>query len=170
MLLTSCVGFFLAYFTLNNTVVYILAAFGSTIVARLYSYFTSQRSLLYIYSGLLVLVPGSMSVKGFINIWSGDTITAIQFTLLMLMNCICLAIGVFLGQIPRKKWMKWRREKIRNAARSIETTIENSHLIRNMQHEISEIKNHFMHQNQNHDLEQQHNEHHKDNDNNNDNE
>jgi uncharacterized membrane protein YjjB (DUF3815 family) len=113
ILLTSLVGFLLASYTIVGSTSLILAAFGVTITARLYSYWIRRRYLLYIYGGLLVLVPGSVSVKGFIGIWSGDHASAIEFTLLMLINCICLAVGVFLGLLPRKKWMLWRQQKLR---------------------------------------------------------
>jgi uncharacterized membrane protein YjjB (DUF3815 family) len=115
LLLTALVGYVLAVYTIPGTGSLIIASFGVTIAARLYSYYIRRRYLLYIYGGLLVLVPGSISVRGFIGIWSGDHAAAVQFTLLMLANCICLAIGVFIGLLPRKKWMLWRRRKIRES-------------------------------------------------------
>lgn len=113
LLLTALIGSTLATYTVSGAGSLIIASFGVTIAARLYSYYIRRRYLLYVYGGLLVLVPGSVSVRGFIGIWAGDSAAATEFTLLMLTNCICLALGVFLGMIPRKRWMIWRRQKFR---------------------------------------------------------
>jgi hypothetical protein len=106
-------------YTISGSGSLIIASFCVTISSRLYSYYIRRRYLLYIYGGLLVLVPGSVSVRGFIGIWSGDNASALEFTLLMLTNCICLAMGVFLGQIPRKRWVLWRRQKLMDCCRSL---------------------------------------------------
>jgi hypothetical protein len=106
-------------YTISGSGSLIIASFCVTISSRLYSYYIRRRYLLYIYGGLLVLVPGSVSVRGFIGIWSGDNASALEFTLLMLTNCICLAMGVFLGQIPRKRWILWRRQKLMDCCRSL---------------------------------------------------
>jgi uncharacterized membrane protein YjjB (DUF3815 family) len=119
LLFTSSIGYVMSTYTLPGSGSLIIAAFCVTIASRLYSYYIRRRYFLYIYAGLLVLVPGSVSVRGFIGIWSGDNASAIQFTLLMLTNCICLAMGVFLGMIPRKRWILWRRQKLTECCHSL---------------------------------------------------
>ncbi len=89
-----------------NDAIPFLAAIAVTAMARLYSRCVkNQRPLVYIITGLLVLVPGSVGVKGMSDIWGGDSQSGLEFTFKMLLIGVCLSIGVFVSLIPRKNWL-----------------------------------------------------------------
>lgn len=90
-----------------------IAALAVTGAARLFARFCGkQRPLIYIISGLLVLVPGGIGVKGMSNMWSGDMQSGMEFTFKMVMIGVCLAVGVFLALLPRKNWMIVKRSVV----------------------------------------------------------
>jgi uncharacterized membrane protein YjjB (DUF3815 family) len=108
MMLTASIGFLTSYITTNSGAgpsSSFIAAMMVTISARLYAYFDgNQRPFTYIVAGLLVLVPGSVAVRGMSNMWSGNSQAGFEFTFRMLLIAVCLAIGVFIALIPSKKW------------------------------------------------------------------
>lgn len=96
-----------------------------TLVARVYAHFAgNQRPLIYIISGLLVLVPGGIGVKGMSNVWSGDVTTGLEFTFKMVMIGVCLSIGVFLSLLPRKNWARSFRKLLNGESATKEKTSE----------------------------------------------
>ena len=91
----------------TDTLAPLVAAMVVTAAARLYCFYSSgnQRPLIFIISGLLILVPGGISLKSMSNMWSGNVQSGFALTLNMLMIGVCLAIGVFLATLPGKKWL-----------------------------------------------------------------
>ena len=89
----------------------VLAAVVVTVTSRLYAYYMKERPFVYIISGLLVLVPGGVGVRGMSQMWGGDAQQGLEFTFKMLMIGVSLAIGVFLALIPKRKWLGPRRQR-----------------------------------------------------------
>lgn len=112
MILVAATGQFVSYGLTYDTAgsdtmgVPLIGGIVVTAMARVYAHFGGNlRPLIYIISGLLVLVPGGLGVKGMSNVWSGDVSTGLEFTFSMVMIGVCLAIGVFLSLLPRKSWL-----------------------------------------------------------------
>lgn len=113
MILVAASGQFISFWlTFNSSgsdtmVVPLIGGIAVTVVARTYSHFRGNlRPFIYIISGLLILVPGGIGVKGMSNVWSGDVSTGMEFTFNMVMIGVSLSIGVFLSLLPRKSWLK----------------------------------------------------------------
>lgn len=82
-----------------------LSAIIVTAVARIYGHFRNQRPLVYIISGLLVLVPGGVGVRGMSSMWTNAQ-SGLEFTTKMLVIGVCLAICVFISLVPSTKWLR----------------------------------------------------------------
>lgn len=89
----------------------LMSAIAVTITARVYAYTFNQRPLVYIISGLVVLVPGGVGVRGVTDMWSGDISNGLSFTAKMLLVGVCLALGVFIALLPRKSWIVRSRRR-----------------------------------------------------------
>ena len=118
MILVASAGQAISYLLTYNTsgsdtmAVPLIGGIVVTLIARIYAHFAGNlRPLIYIISGLMILVPGGIGVKGMSNVWSGDVTTGLEFTFKMVMIGVCLAIGVFLALLPRKSWIRSIRNK-----------------------------------------------------------
>ena len=104
-----------------------ICAIMITATARLYTYWEgSKRPMVYIVSGLLVLVPGGVAVRGMSNMWSNAQ-TGLAFTCQMLLIGVSLAIGIFISLLPSKKWMiiHVERSKSQDNLGHYEITVDN---------------------------------------------
>jgi uncharacterized membrane protein YjjB (DUF3815 family) len=111
MILCGGVGHLVSYLLhyhhfASDDAVPVIASLLVTLTARLYGHFTGKRPLVYIFGGLLILVPGAMGVRGMSNVWSGNMQSGLEFTFRMVLIGVCLATGVFLALLPRKSWIR----------------------------------------------------------------
>lgn len=89
-----------------------VAAVVATAVARIFAYFEgNKRPGVYIVGGLIMLVPGSVGVRGMFDMMSGDSHSGLSFTFKMLSIAVSLSIGVFVSSIPSKKWLPIRVQR-----------------------------------------------------------
>mmetsp|Transcript_14366 Transcript_14366/g.15020 ORF Transcript_14366/g.15020 Transcript_14366/m.15020 type:complete len:496 (-) Transcript_14366:38-1525(-) len=109
MILTCGVGVVTShialYYGAGVAAIPFIASMTVTIIGRIYAYLDgNQRPFTYIITGLLVLVPGGVGVRGMSDMWSGNSQTGIEFTFRMLMVAVSLAMGMFIALIPSQKW------------------------------------------------------------------
>jgi uncharacterized membrane protein YjjB (DUF3815 family) len=83
----------------------LLAALGLGLLARIYGRLRGQQPVIFMISGTLVLVPGGLAVRGLASLISADAISGLSFTGNMLVVGCCIALGLFLAQLPRKHWL-----------------------------------------------------------------
>lgn len=57
------------------------------------------------------MVTGGIGVRGMTDMLSGNTSSGADFTFRMLLEAFCLALGVFIAMIPRKRWFFKRKHK-----------------------------------------------------------
>jgi uncharacterized membrane protein YjjB (DUF3815 family) len=109
---------------LDETAIPLMAAACCTIAARLYSHFMGrQRPMVYIFVGILVLVPGSVGVRGATGMW-GDNNSSMEFTNKMVEISVCIALGVFLALVPHKKWFRcFNIRKESKSSRALRTAL-----------------------------------------------
>lgn len=111
MVFTAGIGqltsWYLTEIELGTEVIPFISAVNITAFARLYSIVLgNKRSIIYVIAGLLVLVPGSLGVKGMSSMWAGEnTSNGLEFTFKMFTIGVTLSIGVFLALLPRKSWL-----------------------------------------------------------------
>lgn len=113
MLLVAVSGhfanFLMVSFNTSPNVTPLIGSLVVTAVARLYAHysFDHHRPLIYIIAGLLILVPGGLSVQSMASVWSGEAglQTGFDLTFKVLMVGISLAIGVFLALLPNRSWL-----------------------------------------------------------------
>lgn len=110
MVATAAVGqfasFWLMRYNMSPSITPFLCSMLVTTTARLWAWVNgNERPLVYIISGLIILVPGGVGVKGmFRTTLNGDPLAGMQFTYSMVMIGITLAIGVFVSLVPTTKW------------------------------------------------------------------
>jgi uncharacterized membrane protein YjjB (DUF3815 family) len=83
----------------------LLSALGLGLAARVYGRCTGKQPLIFMIAGTLVLVPGGLAVRGLASLISEDAISGLGFTGSMLVVGCCIALGLFLAQLPRKHWL-----------------------------------------------------------------
>lgn len=83
----------------------ILAAAMVTLLARFLGYLNNHHYYIYLVTGIQVLVPGGIGVRGMSDMWSGDMQGGIAVTFQMCLVGVSLAMGVFLAIIPRGIWL-----------------------------------------------------------------
>jgi len=79
-----------------------ISACGSFVVglsANLYSRFTHKPAVVYLLGGVMLLLPGSVGVKGVTAMMSDDVISGIQFTFQMFVTAMCITIGQFIAHV-----------------------------------------------------------------------
>jgi uncharacterized membrane protein YjjP (DUF1212 family) len=77
----------------------ILAAFVAGVSGNLYSRYSGNPATIYVMSGLLLLVPGSVAVTGFFMLLQKDASGGTSLAIGMLMISMALAIGIFLSSL-----------------------------------------------------------------------
>eukprot|EP00808_Paulinella_micropora_P000830 g34817.t1 len=83
----------------------LVAALGMGLTARAYGRMIKHRPIIYVIGGTLVLVPGSVGVRGITAAMSGDgEVGGMELTFTMFVVGLCIGIGVFLARLPRKNW------------------------------------------------------------------
>ena len=118
MMLTAWTAFFADYalhkVKASESVVPFVSAILVTTTARLWAWFNrNERPLVYIISGLFILVPGGVGVKGsFQSTLTGNGAQGLLFTTNMVSIAISLAVGVFLSLVPTTKWLRARRPRM----------------------------------------------------------
>lgn len=123
MIVTPAVGQFTAYWLqqrgFSSAVVSFVCAILVTTTARLYAWgHGDERPLVYIISGLLILVPGGVGVKGmFHTALSGDPSEGLSFVFSMLTIGTILAIGVFVSLVPSLRWFGFSSASKRRSAK-----------------------------------------------------
>jgi uncharacterized membrane protein YjjP (DUF1212 family) len=113
MILTCSTGFLTSYVAysqgMDPSAIPFVAAMVVTIVGRIYAFFDgNQRPFTYIITGLLVLVPGGVGVRGMSDMWSGDSQLGMEVTFQMLLIAVSLSMGHFIALIPSQKWLLFK--------------------------------------------------------------
>lgn len=113
MILTCGTGFassFIAFHSgVDPSAIPFIAAMAVTVVGRVYAYLDgNQRPFTYMMTGLLVLVPGSVGVRGMSDMWSGDSQMGMEVTFRMLLIAVSLSMGHFLALVPSQKWLLFK--------------------------------------------------------------
>jgi uncharacterized membrane protein YjjP (DUF1212 family) len=119
MTVTCTTGFLTSYIAFNAgadpSVIPFIAAIAVTIVGRIYAYLDgNQRPFTFIMTGLMVLVPGGVGVRGMSDMWSGDSQLGMEVTFKMLLIGVSLAMGHFIALIPSQKWFLVKVQKKSN--------------------------------------------------------
>ena len=119
MIVTCTTGFLTSYILfhagLDPSVIPFVAAIAVTIAGRIYAYLEgNQRPFTFIMTGLLVLVPGGVGVRGMSDMWSGDSQLGMEVTFKMLLIGVSLAMGHFIALIPSQKWFLVKVQKKSN--------------------------------------------------------
>jgi uncharacterized membrane protein YjjP (DUF1212 family) len=109
MIITCSTGFLTSYVTyilgVDPSAIPFIAAMVVTIIGRIYAFLDgNQRPFTYIMTGLLVLVPGGVGVRGMSDLWSGDSQLGMEVTFQMLLIAVSLSMGHFIALIPSQKW------------------------------------------------------------------
>jgi uncharacterized membrane protein YjjB (DUF3815 family) len=154
MLLVAVSGhfanFLMATFNASPNVTPLIGSLVVTAVARLYAHysFDHHRPLIYIIAGLLILVPGGLSVQSMASVWSGEAgvQTGFDLTFKVLMMGISLAIGLFLALLPSRSWLAvfqsrverlWVRYVVESGNTSSNSTMNSSSSISEKQEMLS---------------------------------
>ena len=88
-------------YSIAESVSCVFAAAVVTLMSRILGRITGHNYIIYLSTGILVLVPGSIGVRGMSEMWSGDMNGGIIFTFKMCLVGVSLAMGVFAALIPR---------------------------------------------------------------------
>ncbi|KAG0320573.1 hypothetical protein BG000_003513 [Podila horticola] len=113
MTLVTAVGFVVTYFLQGGPqVTSAIAAFAVGITGQLYGRLTGQLSYVPMLSGVLLLVPGSVGVKGILAIIGSDPAKGFTFVLAMINSSSAITLGVFCSALV---WYPfWRRSTFMN--------------------------------------------------------
>lgn len=113
MTLVTAVGFVVTYFLKGGPqVTSAIAAFAVGITGQLYGRLTGQLSYVPMLSGVLLLVPGSVGVKGILAIIGSDPAKGFTFVLAMINSSSAITLGVFCSALV---WYPfWRRSTFMN--------------------------------------------------------
>ncbi|KAF8953591.1 hypothetical protein BGZ52_007454 [Haplosporangium bisporale] len=113
MTLVTAVGFVVTYFLQGGPqVTSAIAAFAVGITGQLYGRLTGQLSYVPMLSGVLLLVPGSVGVKGILAIIGSDPAQGFTFVLAMINSSSAITLGVFCSALV---WYPfWRRSTFMN--------------------------------------------------------
>ncbi|KAL6064445.1 pheromone-regulated protein prm10 [Balamuthia mandrillaris] len=115
MLIAGAVAFVISYWTeepLGVSLSTFLAAFAVGIGGNLYSRYSGNSSIMTIMSGLLILVPGAMAVRGVNELLGDNVLEGIGLGLNVLLVAASLAMGLFVATLvvlPRFSTIKDRR-------------------------------------------------------------
>lgn len=92
----------------------IVAAAVVTMLSRICAHLSDQNYFIYLATGVMMLVPGGIGVRGMSDMWSGDMQGGIVFTFKMCLVGVSLVMGVFLALIPRGLWVHMSKQRPRN--------------------------------------------------------
>ena len=87
--------------SIEESVSCVIAAAVVTLMSRILGHVADHNYFIYLSTGILVLVPGGIGVRGMSEMWSGDMNGGIIFTFKMCLVGVSLAMGVFAALIPR---------------------------------------------------------------------
>jgi uncharacterized membrane protein YjjP (DUF1212 family) len=90
---------FVAWRALRPEIGTVLAAFGVGIVGNIYARLSGQASIIPILSGIVLLVPGSIGVRGVKAFMEDDVISGISFGFSMLVIALSIIVGLFVANI-----------------------------------------------------------------------
>ncbi|KAF8951114.1 hypothetical protein BGZ46_004162, partial [Entomortierella lignicola] len=100
MTLVTAVGFTVSYFmTAGSQVTPVVAAFAVGLAGQLYGRITGGLSYVPLLSGVLLLVPGSVGVRGVLAIIGSDPSQGFQFALQMVNISVSITLGVFCSSL-----------------------------------------------------------------------
>ncbi|KAG0086029.1 hypothetical protein BGZ92_008460 [Podila epicladia] len=113
MTLVSSVGFTVAYFmTAGPQVTATIAAFAVGIAGQMYGRLTGKLSYVPLLSGVLLLVPGSVGVRGVLALIGSDPSQGFNFALVMVNTSVAITLGVFCSALV---WYPfWRKSTFMN--------------------------------------------------------
>ncbi|KAF9426134.1 hypothetical protein BGZ94_006917 [Podila epigama] len=113
MTLVTAVGFVVTYFLQSGPqVTSAIAAFAVGVTGQLYGRLTGQLSYVPMLSGVLLLVPGSVGVRGILAIIGSDPAKGFTFVLAMINSSSAITLGVFCSALV---WYPfWRRNTFMN--------------------------------------------------------
>ncbi|KAF8937441.1 hypothetical protein EDD21DRAFT_382242 [Dissophora ornata] len=113
MTLVTAVGFVLTLFLKSGPqITAAIAAFAVGVTGQLYGRLTGQLSYVPLLSGVLLLVPGSVGVRGILAIIGSDPTQGFTFVLTMIYVAVAITLGVFCSALV---WYPfWRRSTFMN--------------------------------------------------------
>ncbi|ORZ10590.1 hypothetical protein BCR41DRAFT_308589 [Lobosporangium transversale] len=114
MTLVTAVGFVVTLFLKSSgpQITAAIAAFCVGITGKLYGRLTGQLSYVPLLSGVLLLVPGSVGVRGILAIIGSDPSQGFVFVLTMIHVSVAITLGVFCSALV---WYPfWRRSTFMN--------------------------------------------------------
>ncbi|KAG0232158.1 hypothetical protein BGW41_001948 [Actinomortierella wolfii] len=114
MTLVTAIGFCVSYFMPNNSpqIVSAIAAFAVGIAGQAYGRLTGQLSYVPLLSGVLLLVPGSVGVRGTLAFFNSDPSQGFEFALTMINVAMGITLGVFCSALV---WYPfWRKATFMN--------------------------------------------------------
>ena len=83
-----------------------LAALAVGIAANVWARVTRQPSIILVISGILLLVPGGLSVKSVASLLNSDSAVGLSFATQMLMITLSITVGVSIANVivfPREE-------------------------------------------------------------------
>ncbi|KAG0348275.1 hypothetical protein BG004_005503 [Podila humilis] len=113
MTCVSSVGFTVSYFMkASPQVTATIAAFAVGIAGQMYGRLTGKLSYVPLLSGVLLLVPGSVGVRGVLAIIGSDPSQGFNFALVMVNTSVAITLGVFCSALV---WYPfWRKSTFMN--------------------------------------------------------
>jgi uncharacterized membrane protein YjjP (DUF1212 family) len=103
MIFTSSVGFGVSYlmtaYDVDSQLTSIVSAFVLGIVGNLYGKFTRKAAIIPLLGGIIMLVPGSIGVKGLLYIFNNNSAQGSTFALNMVVISLCITAGLFLSAL-----------------------------------------------------------------------
>lgn len=100
MLASSILAFLVSYFAglyFPAEAASVLASFAVVLFGNLYSRFTGKPSIPAVISGVIILVPGGIGVRGVTNILSDNIVQGIGFSFQMITIALSITVGMFIG-------------------------------------------------------------------------
>jgi uncharacterized membrane protein YjjP (DUF1212 family) len=112
-LATSGIGFIISwafsrYANLPSELISALAAFGVGLVGNGYALWSKSSGVVYIVSGILLLVPGSVGVKGATAFFDKDAWSGLQFSFTMVIIGFSITVGTLIADLlifPRREFI-----------------------------------------------------------------
>jgi uncharacterized membrane protein YjjB (DUF3815 family) len=113
MTLVTSVGFVFTLFLKSGPqITAALAAFAVGVTGQVYGRVTGQLSYVPLLSGVLLLVPGSVGVRGILAIIGSDPSQGFTFVLTMIHVSVAITLGVFLSVLVVYPF--WRKSTFMN--------------------------------------------------------
>lgn len=103
MILTAGVGFSITYvcgvLKIQPDITPSIAAFFVGIIGNMVSRFTDTPGVIFIFSGILFLVPGSIGVQSMLQFFEKNTLTAMEVGFKMIVVGLSITIGTFVANL-----------------------------------------------------------------------